>query len=211
MSAKRTPPRRTRHDGSPFLVPRPPPLWPVLRRYAPRLAFGVLGLLLAASAGALSSDRYQPVSIEADHAEAGEHDRVSIYLGNAVIVQGTLHITGDIIRIYLNADDEFVKLVSLGSPASMRQLPDDSDQHQSAKADRLEYFANHDLIVLLGRATYGQGADRMSAARIVYDSHHGRLKAHSRPVTPGQTTGAGEEQEPSRVRITIKPRKSADP
>lgn len=166
-----------------------------------------LGLLLASQAAALSSDRDQPVSIEADRAEAGEHDRISVYHGNAVIVQGTLRITGDTIRIYLNADDEFVKLVSLGNPASMRQLPDGSERYHSAKADRLEYFADYDLIVLLGRATYGQGADQMSAARIEYDSHHGRLKAHSRPAAPGSQPAS----ESGRVRITIKPRKSAGP
>lgn len=164
-------------------------------------------LLLTAQAAALSSDRDQPVSIEADRAEAGAYDRVSVYHGNAVIVQGTLRITGDTIRIYLNTDDELVKLVSVGNPASMRQLPDDSDQYQTAKADRLEYFANQDLIVLLGRATYGQGADQMSAARIVYDSHHGRLKAHSRPAAPGQE----QAPEGSRIRITINPRKNSDP
>ena len=174
-----------------------------------RLAASVFGLLFAAQATALSSDRDQPVSIEADRAEAGEHERVSVYHGNAVIVQGTLRITGDTIRIYLNVDDEFVKLVSLGNPASMRQLPDDSKQYHTAKAVRLEYFADYDLIVLLGHATYGQGTDRMSAARIVYDSHHGRLKAYSRSVAPGQ--GQSPEQEPSRVRITIKPKKDSTP
>ena len=164
-------------------------------------------MLFAVQAVALSSDRDQPVSIEANRAEAGEHDRVSVYHGNAVIVQGTLRITGDTIRIYLNADDEFVKLVSMGDPASMRQLPDDSEQYHTARADRLEYFANYDLIVLLGHASYGQGADRMSAERIVYDSRHGRLKAHSGSVAPGQEQG----QEPARVRITINPKTDAAP
>ena len=177
------------------------------RRCATRLAGGALGVLLAVQAVALSSDRDQPVSIEADRAEAGEHERVSVYHGNAVIVQGTLRITGDTIRIYLNADDEFVKLVSLGDPASMRQLPDASEQYHTARADRLEYFANYDLIVLLGRASYGQGADRMSAERIVYDSRLGRLKAHSRPAAPGQEQG----QKPARVRITINPKTDAAP
>ena len=179
--------------------------------FAVRLVCSALGMLLAAQTAALSSDRDQPLSIEADGAEAGEHERVSFYYGNAVIVQGTLRITGDTIRIYLNADDEFVKLVSLGDPATMRQLPDDSEQYHSAKADRLEYFANYDLIVLLGHATYGQGADRMSAARIVYDSHHGRLKAHSRSGAQISGQEQDEAEEPSRVRITIKPKKGSAP
>ena len=173
------------------------------------MVWGVLTMLLAVPAPvwALSSDRDQPVSIEADRAEAGEHDRVSVYRGNAVIVQGSLRITGETIRIYLNRDDEFVKLVSVGNPATMRQLPDDSERHHNAKADRLEYFADYDLIVLLGHATYGLGADRMSAARIEYDSRHGRLKAHSRLAPSGRAAA----EEPSRVRITIEPGKGTDP
>ena len=176
-------------------------------RFCLRAAWGLLGVLCAAHAPALSTDRDQPVSIEADRVEADANKRISVYRGNAVITQGTLRITGDTIRIYLNADDEFVKLVSVGKPASLRQLPDGSRQYRTAKADRLEYFTDHDLIVLLGHAHYGQGADRLSAARIAYDSRHGRLKAHSRPAAKTQQGQAA--QQPSRVRITIRPKKKS--
>ena len=152
-------------------------------------------------AQALSTDRDQPVRIESDRAEADWRTRVSVYHGDVVITQGTLRITGDTIRIYLDEDDEFVKLVSVGEPATMRQLPDDSAQYRTAKANRLEYYADRDLIVLLGGAEYGQGSGRTSAGRIEYDSRNGRLKANARSSVPGQ-----EQQEGSRVRITIEPK-----
>lgn len=164
-------------------------------------AAALFGLWCTGGAQALSTDRDQPVVIESDRAEADWRTRVSVYHGDVVITRGTLRITGDTIHIYINEDDEFVKLVSVGKPATMRQLPDDSAQYRTAKADRLEYFADRDLIVLLGGAQYGQGSDRISAGRIEYDSRKGRLKAGANPSVPGE-----EQQEGSRVRITIEPK-----
>lgn len=164
-------------------------------------AAALLGLWCNGGAQALSTDRDQPVVIESDRAEADWGTRVSVHRGDVVITQGTLRITGDTVHIYINEDGEFVKLVSVGRPATMRQLPDDSEQYRSAKADRLEYFADRDLIVLLGGARYGQGSDRISAGRIEYDSRNGRLQASAGPSGSG-----GGQQEGSRVRITIEPK-----
>ena len=93
------------------------------------------------SAPALSSDREQPIEIEADRAEADERERVTIYRGDAVITQGTLRITGETVWIYFNEDDEFIKLVSEGRPARLKQLPDGATEYQTADANRLEYYA----------------------------------------------------------------------
>ena len=161
-------------------------------------------VLLAVSAHALSTDRDQPINIEAERAEADEKSRVTIYRGHAIITQGTLRITGDKIEIYLNEADEFVKLVSVGRPASMRQLPDDSEEYRTAKAKRLEYFADRDLIVLLGDAVYGQGGDQISAARIEYDSRRGRMRARAKPADGGSADG---EDSKDRIKITIQPKK----
>ena len=80
------------------------------------LALAVLATVALATppAYALSSDREQPIEIEADRAEADERARVTIYRGDAVITQGTLRITGETVWIYFNENDEFVKLVSEG-------------------------------------------------------------------------------------------------
>ena len=170
----------------------------------PRFAAGTLAALISCAAAALSTDRDQPINIEADRAEADEKSRVTIYRGDAIITQGTLRITGDTIEIYLNQDDQFVKLVSVGRPASMRQLPDDADEFRTASANRLEYFADRDLIVLFGNALYGQGGDRISADRIEYDSRRGRMKARSAKTKSEQSGDGGEEK--SRVKITIQPK-----
>lgn len=169
------------------------------------LSLSVALLMLVADVTfARSTDRDQPINIEADRAEADEKSRVTIYRGNAIIVQGSLRITGDKIEIYLNEEDQFVKLVSVGRPASMRQLPDDSEEYRTAKAKRLEYFADRDLIVLLGDAQYGQGADQISADRIEYDSRRGRMRARAKHTDEGAADGEGS---PDRIRIIIQPKK----
>ena len=153
--------------------------------------FSVLGPW-ASTVSARSSDREQRIEIEADSAEADEKARVTIYRGDAVITQGTLRITGDTVWIYFNENYEFVKLISEGRPAHMQQQPDGDKELQTADANRLEYYADKNLIVLLGNAVYGMGQDRISADRIEYDSLNGRMRA------------AGKERQ--RVKIQIMPR-----
>ena len=178
---------------------------PEYRRVTARVV-GASILVLASvitNAWALSSDRNEPIEIEADRAEANERERVTIYRGGAVITQGTLRITGETVWIYFNEKDEFVKLVSEGNPAHLRQLPDNSTEYQMADANRLEYYAQKDLILLLGNAVYGQGTDSIRAERIEYDSLRGKMLARAASETDGGKTGS------SRVRIRIIPKKKS--
>jgi lipopolysaccharide export system protein LptA len=171
----------------------------------------VLGLALGLAAPAslaLRTDRDKPIEIEADRAEADDARHVTIYRGNVVIVQGTLRIEGDTVWIHYDENDELTKLVSEGRQAHFRQLPDDGDEYRMAYADRLEYYRANDLIVMLGGARYGQGADQINAQRIVYDSRLARMKADSgtRVAQPGAAPGT-EAPAGGRVRIKIVPKK----
>ena len=150
-----------------------------------------------------------PIKILADRMEGDEKRRVTIYRGDAVITQGTLKITGETVKIYFSSDDEFVKLVSEGSrrkPAHVHQLPDGKDEYQTAEAMKVEYFADQSLIVLSGRAVYGQGSDQIRADRIQYDALNGRMLANSnasRKTADGSTNGESS----GRVSLIIKPKK----
>lgn len=164
-------------------------------------------ILCAVSGGAeaLSSDREQPIVIEAGAAEADNRAQVTIYKGDVVITQGTLRITGDTVWIHYDDANTITKAISVGKPAKFRQLPDDKEDYMTAHADRMEYHADKDLILLLGNARYGEGQDRITAQRIVYDSRRGRVKAGA---SPGDGQKAEDETQGSgRVRITITPKK----
>lgn len=165
----------------------------------------VLALAFCGDVAALSTDRNQPINIEADRAEMDDSRRVTVYYGDVVLTQGTLKITGDTVTIHYDENNNLTKLVSEGDPARFRQLPDGKpdvpDSYQNAHAARMEYYAREDLIVLTGNAVYGQGGDRIAAERIVYDSVKSQMTAESRaPEASG-----GESS--SRVRIKIEPKK----
>lgn len=141
---------------------------------------------------ALSSDRDQPMLIEADQAELDDAKGVSIYRGSVKVTQGTLVLTGEVMTVHIkNGDVE--KVVIDGKPATYRQRPDGKDQDVKAKSLRMEYFASPERIILTKKAEVQQGGDVLRSERIVYDVE----KDHVNAGNPGK-----EE----RVRITIQPR-----
>lgn len=157
----------------------------------------------SSSAQALSTDREEPIVIEAQAAEVDNRSKITIYRGDVVITQGTLRITGDTVWVHYDDANTITKAVSVGTPAKFRQLPDGKEDYMTAAAERMEYHADKDVILLLGNARYGEGKNKITAPRIVYDSRRGRVKAGANPDA-GPT---GDSDKSDRVRITITPKK----
>ena len=179
-------------------------------RSIPRFVAGLL-LVVALPVCALSTDRDQPIDIVADRAEHDDVKRVTIYRGNVMIDQGSLHITGDTVTIHFDEHDDVAKMIAVGVPAHFRQLSDGETEHRKAWANRMEYFPGHDLIVLLGEARYQKQGSEIAADRLVYDSLNARFKA----LTDGEASSDDSDGEaggdaPSRVRITIQPKKKQE-
>lgn len=148
--------------------------------------------LASASAWALSTDRNQPMSIEADRVELNDTKGVSVYHGNVKVTQGTLVLTGDTMTVY-NKGDKVEKVVMEGSPATYKQRPDNKDKDVHAKALRMEYFTDPEYIVLQKEAEVEQEGDRLRSERIEYDVARDKVNA-------------GTNQPNERVHITIQPR-----
>ncbi|NKC15934.1 MAG: lipopolysaccharide transport periplasmic protein LptA [Gammaproteobacteria bacterium] len=148
--------------------------------------------LICAGAAALSSDRDQPINIEADWAEADDIRRVTVYKGRVVVVQGSIRITGDVVTMYYDQKRELTKLVATGRPARFKQKADQGEL-QRADAKRLEYLVGSDTMVLVGTANLAQGKSKVSADRIMYDTQNSQIKAESKK----------EERSRGRVRIVI--------
>ena len=182
-----------------------------IRRAGCRLLAAVL-LASVAPAHALSTDSEQPISILADQAEHDDATRITIYRGNVVIDQGSLHITGDTVTINFDARDEVTKITAAGAPAHFRQLPDGDTNHRKAWAKQMEYFPEQDLIMLSGDALYEKDGSRVQADRLVYDSRNSRFKALTDAAgAPTSEDGQATEKKPERVRIQIKPKKKTAP
>jgi lipopolysaccharide export system protein LptA len=142
-------------------------------------------------AGALEGDAEQPILIEADDVEVLEAELISVYVGNVVVTQGSMRLTGDHVTVYHREDRRPRFVIALGAPAHLKQRLDDDQGELLAFAKRMEYDVDKDELTLIGEGLLIQGADRVTGERIVYD----RARAHFR------AGGAG------RVRITIVPEK----
>lgn len=149
---------------------------------------------LSGEVAALSSDREQPMYVEADRADIDDKRGVSVYRGNVKITQGTLQLTAAELTVH-SKDSEIIKAVAVGQPATYRQRPDGKQQDVEAQAQRMEYFGAEQKIILIDQAEVRQGGDTFRSERIHYDIAKDVVNA-------GATAGAPGD----RVRITIQPK-----
>ena len=164
---------------------------------APLLGAALLLAIMPFTARALTSDRDQPMNIEADKATLNEKTGNSVYEGNVHVQQGTLVLQGSKMTVQIN-DNTIEKIILTGSPATYRQRPDGKDTDQHAEAGRIEYHATEDRIILLENARVWQsGAEEFRSDRIVFN-----LKDN--------TVNAGGSTPGDRVRITLQPGSKKD-
>jgi lipopolysaccharide export system protein LptA len=163
------------------------------RRPAIRYAAAVLLWLVPALSWSLSSDRNQPIEIEADKATLDEGKGLSIYEGNVHLRQGTLHLQGSRLSVYLK-NSQVDKLVLSGQPASYSQRLDGEENDQHASAGRIEYLAGKQRMILQGNARiWREETEEFSSDRIVVNLKDNTLDAG----------GGGPD---GRVRIILQPR-----
>lgn len=144
-------------------------------------------------AGALSTDREQPVRIDADSASLDDENHIATYRGDVVLVQGSLRITGEVVTMYFDESYDLATLVAEGEPARFNQRMD-SGPEQKGEAARIEYRVEDGAMLFIGSAQIGQGEFRMKAEHIDYDSVTGSI----------QGAGAETEADGGRVTITLK-------
>jgi len=153
--------------------------------------------LLPVTCWGLGSDTSQPMHIEADRATLNEKTGNSIYEGNVHVQQGTLVLEGSKMTVQISNND-IDTIILTGNPATYRQRPDGKDTDQHAEAQRIEYHAAEDRIILLDNARVWQsGAEEFRSDRIVFN-----LKSN--------TVNAGGSKPGDRVRITLQPGSKKD-
>jgi lipopolysaccharide export system protein LptA len=164
-------------------------------------------LFFTTSLWALSTDKDQPIEIEADNADLDDEKGVTIYRGSVILTQGTVRMTGDIMTVYFK-DDELDTLIMEGKPARYRQLPDDSEIYDEAEALRMEYYELKSLVILIDKASFKQEGLSFSGNRIEYDTEHSKVKARG---SVKQQNGSGASSSGGeRVKIILKPKKKKE-
>lgn len=162
----------------------------------------VLLALPAAPASALSSDKDQPIEVEADYAELDDSIGETVYRGSVVIVQGSMRLTGDQLTVFYTEDRQLKRALMLGQPAQFKQRPDGAKVDDEGEGLRIEYFAQDEMLVLQDKARFTQGERSFSGAEITYDTRRSLIKAYGsgQAATGGKPAGEG-----GRVRIVLPP------
>ena len=124
---------------------------------------------------ALSTDRDQPASIEADDIEFDFKKGVRTYKNNVYIVQGSLRLKAD--NLVTNYDDGELSLATAtGSLAQFKQRPDDKPDDVEGWAETIVVDQKKNIITLLGQAALRQGADTARGETIIYNMATDTLK-----------------------------------
>jgi lipopolysaccharide export system protein LptA len=156
------------------------------------LAVGLIAVLLLAN-WVHAADQDQPLYIEADSVELDEQQATSLYIGNVIVVRGTMRIEADRMLVSHRPDRQPKHITAWGTPANYYQQGEEGAEESRARALQMEYEVAKDEITLIDEAVLTQGNDRFSSDRIVYDRANARVKAGA--------SAAGSE----RVEITIAP------
>lgn len=165
--------RKTRHA----------PLAVALRIFA----LFALPFFIAPSALALSTDRDQPIHLDARAVLLNEKTGISVYQGNVVLRQGSIRIEADRIEV-LRRNQEIKLIRAFGDPVRLRQRPDQRDTDVHVTARRLEYRVPQRSIELFEDVTLRQGEDVFSAGRAQYDMARDSFRAEGGSGPDGRVT-----------------------
>lgn len=168
----------------------------------------LFGLLFSQSLMAERADRNKPVYLEADRATVEdvnrkEASRVSTFIGNVVLTQGTMRITAN--KVIMKEDlNGFRYATAIGDLVTFRQKRDGLDEYVEGWSERVEYDSKTDKIELFRQARLKRGSDEVQGDYISYDMNSEFFKVISSKER-GVETGPDK-----RVRITIQPKNKSE-
>ncbi|HEX5662373.1 MAG TPA: lipopolysaccharide transport periplasmic protein LptA [Xanthomonadaceae bacterium] len=152
----------------------------------------VLGGLVATDAAAKTSDRSQPMDIDAGRQEGTLDDRSPTILSEGVTIrQGSLDIRSDRAEISLSKNGNPQRAVLTGGPVVLKQQMDDGTP-MTARASKVDYNLQTEIVVFTGNVSIEQPRGTMSGERVVYN------------LKTGQVNSGGEGA--GRVKMRIQPK-----
>ena len=138
------------------------------------LSLMLLAAVLPSDASAKTTDRNQPMDVEADRTDASlGDDGEAVLTGNVLITQGTLQVGADRATIHRNAG-EISQVVLTGAPATLKQV-NDNGEPMNASAAQIVYTLSSDVVVLTGGVVIEQTRGTLRGENIKYDLKSGHL------------------------------------
>jgi lipopolysaccharide export system protein LptA len=163
----------------------------------------IIVLAVSTAAGwvhALPDDRSKPIEIQANSAERDARSGVTTYSGNVDIRQGSIHVAAD--TVVLNSkNDELTEIIATGKPATYSQQLSGQNDVVDAKAGKIRFQIDKDLITLQGNGSLKQKGGSISGDYIEYDTKTERVKATA--------AEAGSADNNRRITVVIPPGKKS--
>ena len=163
-------------------------------------ALVMVGLLMGYTpAHAEKADKTKPVNLEADTVTMDDINKTSLYMGNVILIQGTLVLRADQVQARQN-DQGLQSVTAIGRPVAFRQKTDGRDEYLEGYADRMEFDNVTSQLELIGNARLRRGQDELRGAQISYNGNTEFYKV----------VGQLNAQAPAgRVRAVIRPKAAA--
>jgi lipopolysaccharide export system protein LptA len=161
--------------------------------------FFLLFFAFSATAQAFSLTTDLPLTIQAGQASIDDNKGITVYRDNVEVRQGNMEMYADTLTLTYEEKDgerELTLVTAEGSPARFNQTRDDGIETK-AKASRMEYYLQQNLLHLINNAEVLQGQDSFSGEYMVYDAKRNIL-----------TAKGGKEE---RVTVTLQPKKNKTP
>ena len=142
-----------------------------------RASFLVGALLLAPSVVlAKSSDRNQPMSLDAGHQVGSLEGNGTITMSGGVIVQqGSLDIRSQT-GVVTMKDNDITRVVFTGSPVTLKQQMEDGGM-MNATANRIDYDLVNEIVTFTGNYTVKTPKGSNSGQKLVYNLRTGNMES----------------------------------
>lgn len=167
-----------------------------------------LSFFITANTLAEKADRNKPIHLEADRATVEdvnrkESTRISTFIGNVILTQGTLRIKAD--KLIMKEDvNGFRHATATGNLVTFRQKRDGLNEYVEGWSERAEYDSKADKIELFRRARLKRGEDEVNGDYISYEMSNEFFKVI------GNDSRNIESVPSKRVRITIQPKNKSE-
>ena len=158
-----------------------------------------LSLFFSLQVLAESADRDKPIELEADTVTVNDAKKISTYMGNVILTQGTLIIHAD--KLIVREDkDGFQHSTSTGNPTTFKQKREGKNEYMQGSGQRIEYDGRMDKVQLYTKAWVKRGEDIVYGDYISYDAN-----AEYAEVIGGTKSESGGTSS-GRVRAIIQPK-----
>ncbi len=168
----------------------------------------IAAALISGPANAEKADRTKPIEINAAIGTSDLANNIQTLEGNVVLVQGTMRITADRMRVVRDAQDHiFAELfANAGGQISFREKREGFSDFMDGTADRAEFDDKANTIKLFSRAKLKNGGDELTGEYIYYNSITEVIQALGRAPDAKGVANANPVPGENRVKIVIQPR-----